>query len=168
MRASCEWPAIILENHRHARWDINCAPVLGKLRGPVSHYFLPLSHRSSVLHALASTSVTTPFYELNCMSILRPHFPSISHYLSPTPIRPQRSPSQPPSADPCVYLLPGCKLFSQCFLWQCRFLESQLILTGKGYGLVYSIWGRFRDIIGEGSGLVTMNPSLLSARQVQH
>ena len=32
---------------------------------------------------------------------------------------------------------------------------------------MYSIWGRFRDIIGEGSGLVDVNPSLLSPRRVE-
>jgi hypothetical protein len=48
-----------------------------------------------------------------------------------------------------------------------RFLESQLTLAGKDYGLMYSIWARFRDVIGEGPGLIDCNPSHLSIRQVQ-
>jgi hypothetical protein len=48
-----------------------------------------------------------------------------------------------------------------------RFLEAQLTLAGKGYGLMYSIWARFRDVIGEGPGLIDCNPSHLSVRRVQ-
>jgi hypothetical protein len=48
-----------------------------------------------------------------------------------------------------------------------RFLEAQLTLAGKGYGLMYSIWARFRDVIGEGPGLIDCNPSHLSIQQVQ-
>jgi len=48
-----------------------------------------------------------------------------------------------------------------------RYRDAQLIHAGKGYGIMYSIWGRFRDIIERGPRLTEMNPLLLSPLQVQ-
>ncbi|KAF9785950.1 hypothetical protein BJ322DRAFT_754912 [Thelephora terrestris] len=40
--------------------------------------------------------------------------------------------------------------------------DPLLIHAGKGYAIMYSIWGRFRDILQRGSPLVDVNPLLLS------
>lgn len=48
-----------------------------------------------------------------------------------------------------------------------RYRDAQLIQAGKGYGLMYSIWARFRDIIERGSCLTGANPLLLSSLHVE-
>jgi len=48
-----------------------------------------------------------------------------------------------------------------------RYRNAQLIHAGKGYGVLYSIWGRFRDIIERGPRLTEINPLLLSPLRVK-
>ena len=45
--------------------------------------------------------------------------------------------------------------------------DEQLIQAGKEYGAVYSIWGKFRDIIERGSRYLDVNPSLLPDTYMQ-
>jgi len=73
----------------------------------------------------------------------------------------------PGPATPCVcFSLSGSCYFPTFPQPTNRYRDAQLILAGKGYGLMYSIWARFRDIIERGSGLTKTNPLRLSLLQV--
>ena len=154
MGVRCECTGHASDNFRKSQADLKdhkivCCPHPTSFSSPITR-FLPTSH---------------------CLFPTSHHLLlSASCCLSPAPISHHASMTAPTTAlhRPVCFLTTQLQLHSpDSFLTMCRFLGSQLTLAGKGYGLMYSVWAQFHNIIGEGSSLIGSNPSLLSPRQVQ-
>jgi hypothetical protein len=65
-----------------------------------------------------------------------------------------------------VYTIELCSIFPHFLRHTDGYRDAQLIHAGKGYAIMYSIWGRFHDILQRGSPLIEANSILLAPLQV--